>query len=178
MKSRLKITGDELNISTDISLEQLQKIVEALDVHLLPSEDTGWEKPQKEDESAYYTDMYGKIQKMEYSGRNKENIDLLYENVNCYTSAILARNIQRGEKLVRELRRFAVEKRKNPIDFSSNGGYTIAYNHLEKTLEVGATGSWVAVGDVVFDTEEAAREAICTYGEELIWYFTERKDTF
>lgn len=177
MKSRLKITGDELNISTDISLEQLQKIVEALDVNLLPSEDTGWEKPEK-NENAYYTNMYGKIQKMEYNDRNKENIDLLYDNVNCYTSAILARNIQRGEKLVRELRRFAVEKRKNPIDFTGRGGYTITYNHIEHTLEVGMTGNWVAVGDVVFDTEEAAREAIYIYGEELIWYFTERKDTF
>ena len=177
MKSRLKITGDELNISTDISLEQLQKIVEALDVNLLPSEDTGWEKPEK-NENAYYTNMYGKIQKMEYNERNKENIDLLYENVNCYTSAILARNIQRGEKLVRELRRFAVEKRKEPINFLDKGGYTITYNHLRNSLEIGLTGNWVAVGDVVFDDEETAKEAMTLFAEELVWYFTERKDTF
>ena len=144
MKSRLNITGDELNISTEISLEQLQKIVEALDVGLLPNENTGWERPQEE-ENVYYSDMFGRIKKLSEDERTEQNIGLLYDNVNCYKSAILARNIQRGEKLVRELRRFAVEKRKAPIDFSNKGGYTITYNHTERALEVGMTGSWVAV---------------------------------
>jgi hypothetical protein len=42
-------------------------------------------------------------------------------------------------------------------------------------LEIGATGNWLALGDVVFDTEEIARQAMNKYAVELIWYFTEGK---
>jgi hypothetical protein len=57
----------------------------------------------------------------------------------------------------------------------AEGGYTITYNYTMNCLEIGATGSWLAIGDVVFDTEEIARKAMNLYASELIWYFTEGK---
>ena len=57
----------------------------------------------------------------------------------------------------------------------TEGGYTITYNYSLHCLEIGATGNWLAIGDVVFDTEEIARKAINLFATELIWYFTEGK---
>ena len=175
MKSRLTISGDELSLSTELTLEQLQKVIEALDLDTSSENMTGWEKPN-DNEQFYYVTHFGRIEKMKADESNEDDINHLYDNVNCYKSAVLARNIQRGEKLVRELRRFAVEKRKEPLDFSENGGYTIIYNYQTKCLEIGASGSWRGVGDVIFDTEDTALAAKTQFFEELIWYFTERKD--
>jgi hypothetical protein len=57
----------------------------------------------------------------------------------------------------------------------ADGGYTITYNYELGCLEIGATGNWLALGDMVFDTEEIARKAMNKYASDLIWYFTEGK---
>lgn len=97
----------------------------------------------------------------------------LYKSCNCYMDSEVAEKLIEGDRLLRRLRRFSNLNRKREIDLTSTGGYTITYNYAEKSLECGLTGNWFALGDVVFDSEETAREAINLYSDELIWYFTE-----
>ena len=109
----------------------------------------------------------------EVSNDTAAYVNRLCGSCNCYADADVAKKLIEGDRLLRKLRRFSNLNRKREIDLTSTGGYTITYNYIEKCLEWGVTGNWFALGDVVFDSEETAQEAISIYGDELIWYFTE-----
>lgn len=165
------VNGQELKIPVSFSQEQLAELAAALTSkkHM-----TGWEKPEN-GMPCYYEDALGRVQKFIVDESTQAQLDLLYAKANCFTSEFVANEMARGDALIRELRRFAIEKRKEPID-RLEGGYTITYNYIDKCLEYGVTGNWFALGDVVFDTEENVREAMNVYADELIWYFTEMTD--
>lgn len=163
--------GQEIKIPVTFTKEQLA----ALSMAMKSSKPiTGWEKPE-DGMACYYEDALGRVQKFTVDLPSQAQLELLYEKANCYTSEIVAEQMARADTLIRNLRRFAIEKRKEPIN-KLEGGYTITYNYASKCLECGVTGYWLSLGDVVFDSEEVAREAMNLYAEELIWYFTEMKD--
>ena len=134
---------------------------------------TGWEKPER-GSPCYYEDALGRVQKFTAEEASEAQLELLYNKANCFSSETLATNMARGDQLIREIRRFAVEHRTKPLDCDKC--YTIGYNYTNKCLEIGASGNWVSFGDVIFESEELAQEVINLYASELIWYFTEMTD--
>lgn len=169
----MSINGKEVRMPVELTEEQAKEIL------VLREEEgkkTGWEKPETGN-MYYYEDALCRVQAMLFNESSKIQLEMLYNAANCYSSERLANDLSRGDTLIKKLRRFAVENRKTPIDFNNLGGYTITYNYKNKCLECGMTGNWMTLGDIVFDTEETAREAINKFASELVWYFTEMRDT-
>ena len=173
MKTNLQIIvqGREIIIPLQLSADQLNEISLAMssDEHL-----NGWEKPEH-GTHCYYEDALGRVQKFTVDEPSEAQLELLYSKANCFSSETVATNMARGDQLIRELRRFAINNRTRPLDHDK--GYTIGYNHTDRCLEIGMSGNWVAFGDVIFESEELAREAMNRYASELIWYFTEMRDS-
>lgn len=172
-KLQFVINGKEIVVPIELTQEQLHQICEASNSDQLL---TGWEEPEN-GERCYYIDALCRVQNIEANADTHDQISLLSSRANCYTSEKLANDVARASELLRKLRRFAAVNRKEPIDLNGAGGYTITYNYVDKCLECGITGNWMAVGDILFDSEELVNAAIAEYAEELIWYFTEMKDS-
>lgn len=165
--------GEEIKFPVHLNKAQVHKLYDASQSDRKAH---GWEKPEL-DQTYYYEDAASRIQSAMVS-ENESSVlqaNMLYEVGNCYSSESLAKDIARSNALVRKLHRFAIEHRTNPID-DHTGGYTIMYNYQDECIEVGLTGAFLALGDVLFESENNAREAINEYATELIWYFTEFKD--
>lgn len=167
----INYNGKEAHLPIALSESQLRQLCRIID-----SEDdfSGWEAPE-EGSVYYYADKFKKVQSIEYTEENKEQVEKLYNSANCFGSEVIAADVARSDLLFRQLRRFAVTHRTKPVDFAKNGGYTIVYNYQNRCLEIGMTGRAMAVGDVIFESEKDAREAINEFNKELIWYFTEMR---
>lgn len=112
----------------------------------------------------------------------ESNCDLdcdYYDNANYYSSEEIAKNNTRADRLMRQLRRFSVENRKNDINWIGNKecGYRIVYNHQKSIIEISCSFIVENFGTIYFDSQELARRAIKEFKDELIWYFTEYKDS-
>ena len=106
-----------------------------------------------------------------------ETIDFaeeLYDSDNFFSTEETAKNTVRADNVLRRLRHFAISHR-TPNRYMADGGYTITYNYQAECLEIGATGDWLGLGDVVFESEDLARQAMNKFYTDLIWYFTEGK---
>lgn len=103
----------------------------------------------------------------------------LYENANYYSDKTVAESNARADKLMRQLRRFSVENRKHEIDWPSGNGFNweIYYDYKNGKVTTCAYYSNRRLGVVYFDTKETAKKAIEQFHDELIWYFTEYKDS-
>lgn len=166
MKAKLTIDGKEFEV--DISEEQVQVLTET-------KKKTGYERVQKGE--IYYTVTVDGT-----SERYKENNDKLdgriYEDANYYSDETIARNNARADKLYRQLRRFAVEHRKEKLDWEEcTYKFNIYYSLSKKEPAVLALGVCQDYGSIYFDSNETAQLAIDTFKDELIWYFTEYKDS-
>lgn len=159
MIAKLVVEGKEFDI--EILDPKLQELI-------TPKKKTGYER--LESHCDYWAeDEFGVCQ---HVGGEEDNIvDEIYKNANYYSSGIVADNNFRADKLMRQLRRFAVECRTkdNPTE-----KYYIYYMK-QVGLQVSRStnkhiGPW-------FDTLHAASQAIKTFKDELIWYFTEYKDS-
>ena len=175
MKTNLQIfiQGQEINIPIELDADQMNEIALALNSN---NHITGWEQPE-DGAPCYYIDALCRVQRVISNEHSKNQIDLLYSEANCYLSENVASAIARAERLIRKLRRESIQRRKHQNDLSNEGGYTISYNYINNCLELGVTGNWLSVGEIVFDSEESAREVMNIYAEELTWYFTQRKET-
>jgi hypothetical protein len=172
MKSKLQliINGKPVYIPVALTEEQLRQITAAVN---LDDVLTGWEEPRV-GQMGYFENEFNEVSSFEV---NEETIDFahhLYENDNFFSTEEAARNTVRADNVLRRLRHFAISHRATDTNMAE-GGYTITYNYQLECLEIGATGNWLAIGDVVFDTEEIARKAMNKYATDLIWYFTEGK---
>lgn len=112
----------------------------------------------------------------------ESNCDLdcdYYDNANYYSSKEIAKNNTRADRLMRQLRRFSVENRKSKPDWTNreNHKYRITYNHLESMIRAKRSFLVEGFGVVYFDSRELAERAIKEFKDELIWYFTEYKDS-
>ena len=165
MKAKLIIENKEIEI--EISKEEYKK--------LQPSE-TGYERVPKSN-GFYYANAKGDV------GTGIDNYcyadDKYYESANYYSSETVAENNARADKLMRQLRRFAVEHREDEANLNDTNTekHYICYDY--EGNELGTTFTFVArvFGVIYFDSEETAQAAIDKFRDELIWYFTEYKDS-
>ena len=168
MKAKLIIEDKEIEI--EISEEEYKK--------LHPSEEkkTGYERVVESD-IYFYANSRG------YVGTACEDCydidNEYYESANYYSDKTVAENNARADKLMRQLRRFSVEHRERGIDFNSTETekHYIYYDCVRDELRTTYTFYAGVFGVIYFDSEETANAAIDKFRDELIWYFTEYKDS-
>ena len=165
MKAKLIIEDKEIEI--EISEEEYKK--------LQPSE-TGYERVSK---SGDYFHESGKGD-VESEIEDCYNIDNeYYESANYYSDKTVAENNARADKLMRQLRRFSVEHREDGINLNDihTKKFFITYNYENNELRLGYTFQLKTFGVICFDSREVVNDAIDKFHDELIWYFTEYKDS-
>ena len=103
----------------------------------------------------------------------------LYKSANYYSDKTIAENNARADKLMRQLRRFAVEHRKKNLDWNNADSmkYLLKYNHKSRGLTIDYAYSYKSLGVIYFNTKETAQLAIDAFKDELLWYFKEYKDS-
>ena len=168
MKAKLIIEDKEIEV--EISEEEYKK--------LQPSEEkkTGYERVPKLD-IYFYTCPSGYV---DTACEDCYDIDdECYESANYYSDKTVAENNARADKLMRQLRRFAVEHRECGVDFNdaNTRQYCIYYDYGNNTLGTAFTLCAKTFGVICFDSDETALAAIDEFRDELIWYFTEYKDS-
>ena len=165
MKAKLIIEDKEIEV--EISEEDYKK--------LHPSE-TGYESVPELD-IYFYANSGGCVETAceDYYDVDNE----YYESANYYSDKAVAENNARADKLMRQLRRFAVEHRECGVDFNSTKTekHYIYYDCIHNELETVFTFYAKTFGTILFDSEETAQAAIDEFHDELIWYFTEYKDS-
>ena len=168
MKAKLIIEDKEIEIA--ISEEEYKK--------LQPSEEkkTGYERVAESD-IYFYANSGGYVETAceDYYDVDNE----YYESANYYSDKTVAENNARADKLMRQLRRFAVEHRKCGVNFNdiNTAKFYIYYDYTNYKLEPASVFSAEVFGTIHFDSKETARAAIDEFHDELIWYFTEYKDS-
>ena len=172
MKAKLQLTvkGRPVLIPIHLSEDQLKELISTMNIEDIAS---GWEEPQI-GQTGYYEDEFNEVKSFEITEETIEFAQKLYENDNFFSALEAAENTVRADNVLRRLRHYAISHRASDVSMA-DGGYTITYNYELECLEIGATGNWLALGDMVFDTEEIARKAMNKYASDLIWYFTEGK---
>ena len=168
MKAKLIIEDKEIEV--EISEEEYKK--------LQPSEEkkTGYERVPKS--SIYFYVTYN--DKVDTTVEDCYDVDNeCYESSNYYSSNTIAENNARADKLMRQLRRFAVQHRGHEVDFNSTetAKHYIYYDCVHDELRTTYTFYAGVFGVIYFDSEETAQAAIDEFRDELIWYFTEYKDS-
>ena len=168
MKAKLIIEDKEIEI--EISEEEYKK--------LQPSEEkkTGYERVPK---NGHYFYEFGKGD-VESDVEDCYDIDdEYYASANYYSDKTIAENNARADKLMRQLRRFSVEHRKRGVDFNSTetAKHYIYYDCVRDELRTTYTFYAGVFGVIYFDSEETAQAAIDEFRDELIWYFTEYKNS-
>ena len=168
MKAKLIIENKEIEI--EISEEEYKK--------LHPSEEkkTGYERVPEYDD---YFHESGKGD-VEFEIEDCYDIDNeYYESANYYSSETVAENNARADKLMRQLRRFSVEHRERGVNLNdiNTKQYCIYYDYGNNILAAAFTLCAKTFGTIYFDSEETAKAAIDEFHDELIWYFTEYKDS-
>lgn len=165
MKAKLIIEGKEIEI--EISEEEYKKL------HPL---ETGYERVAK-DSDYFYVNIGGNV------GTGIDNYcyadDKYYKSANYYSSDVVAGNNARADKLMRQLRRFSVEHREYGVNFNDikTKKYYLYYDYEDNELRTTSMFYFKYFGAIYFDSEGAAQAAIDEFYNELIWYFTEYKDS-
>lgn len=169
MKAKLIIEGKEIEV--EIPEEEYKK--------LQPPEEkkTGYERVAEESDY-FYANSRGYVETA--SEDCYDDIDNeYYESANYYSSATVAKNNARADNLMRQLRRFAVEHNECGVNFNDTNAkkYYICYDYASDELEVSSVVFSRNFGAIYFDSEETAQAAIDEFHDELIWYFTEYRDS-
>ena len=168
MKAKLIIEGKEIEV--EISEEEYKK---------LQSEEekkTGYERVPESD-VYFYANTKGDA---EIACEDCYDIDdEYYESANYYSDKTVAENNARADKLMRQLRRFAVEHRECGVNFSDTDtkNYCIEYDYDDGELRISFVFRSKKFGAIYFDSEETTQAAIDEFRDELIWYFTEYKES-
>ena len=168
MKAKLIIENKEIEI--EISEEEYKK--------LQPSEEkkTGYERVPESD-IYFYANTKGDV---EIACEDCYDVDdEYYESANYYSDKTVAENNARADKLMRQLRRFSVEHRERGVNLNDTNTkkYCIYYDYGNNTLGTAFTLCAKTFGTIRFDSEETAQAAIDKFRNELIWYFTEYRDS-
>ena len=168
MKAKLIIEDKEIEI--EISEEGYKKL------QLLEEKKTGYERVSKSD-IYFYTYPSGCVETTCEACYDID--DECYESANYYSDKTVAENNTRADKLVRQLRRFSVEHREDGVNLNdvNTRQYCIYYDYGNNTLGTAFTLCAKTFGVICFDSDETALAAINEFREELIWYFTEYKDS-
>lgn len=165
---KAKLIIDSKEIEVEITQEQLDKLCQK-------KKKTGYERV--ETKQTYYV-VFGdsSVESVTESCGTFE--DSHYIAANYYSDKTVAENNARADRLMRQLRRFAVEHREKELDWSDKKQmkYSISYGSMLK-LGIAYTEIVKRFGGIYFDTEASAQLAIDTFKDELLWYFTEYKDS-
>lgn len=99
---------------------------------------------------------------------------LLYNNANYFLTKEKAEEIDFKQTLFRKLQRFSDENGGSEIDWNNYecDKYYIFYNHNRSELEISTACFFIDFGQVYFETEEIAEQAIELFKEDLIKYYT------
>ena len=165
MKAKLIIENKEIEI--EISEEEYKK--------LHPSK-TGYERVAESD-IYFYANTKGDV---ETACEDCYDVDdEYYESANYYSDKTVAENNARADKLMRQLRRFAVQHREPGINFNNatTEKYYIICDYENDELRATYTSYAKVFGAIYFDSREVANAAIDKFHDELIWYFNEYKDS-
>ena len=168
MKAKLIIEDKEIEI--EISEEEYKKL------QLSEEKRTGYERVPKS--SVYFYVSYN--DKVDTTVEDCYDVDNeCYESANYYSSKTVAENNARADKLMRQLRRFSVEHRECEVNLNDTNTekYYIYYDYVSNKFGVAFTFYARVFGVMYFDSEETASAAIDKFRDELIWYFTEYKDS-
>ena len=168
MKAKLIIEGKEIEV--EISEEEYKK---------LQSEEekkTGYERVSESD-IYFYANSRGYVETCTEDYYSVDNE--YYESANYYSDKPVAENNARADKLMRQLRRFAVEHRECGVSFDDINieKYYICYDYASDELEVSSVVFSRNFGAIYFGSKETVNAAIDKFHDELIWYFTEYKDS-
>lgn len=169
MKAKLIINGKELEV--EISEQELEKFESSMEL-----KETGYERVNEEDE--YYRVTEDGIVNVDTDMYYQPDDDL-YETANYYSSETVAENNARADKLMRQLRRFAVENRETELDWNNSQQYKydIRYDHYDRKFLTSSNNSYQYQGIIYFDAEATAQRAIDTFHDDLVWYFNEYRDS-
>jgi hypothetical protein len=161
MIAKLVVEGKEFDI--EILDPKLQELI-------APKKKTGYERV---DHDKYYWT----VNTSSTLGFFKENGDdadeLFYSAANYYESEFVAAQNARADTIMRQLRRFAVEHRKND---NPTERFYIYYLRDSNLLQLKRDTMNRFIGPW-FDNQHAGAQAIEAYKDELIWYFTEYRDS-
>ena len=168
MKAKLIVEGKEFPI--EIQDPELQKL-------LTSQKKTGYERVGA-GQTYWLQDVNGKVcwdtESVCFIGDNND-----YDSANYYSDEAVAKNNARADTLMRQLRRFAVEHRKYEIEWT-NGQmfkYYICVKHVNNEVTYNCAYVVQGFNTIYFDTKETVELAINTFYNELVWYFTEYKDS-
>lgn len=168
MKAKLTIEGKEIEI--EISEEEYKKLQSS------EEKKTGYERVTESD-IYFYTYPSGCV---ETTCETCYDIDdECYESANYYSDKTVAENNTRADNLMRQLRRFSVEHRGDGVNLNDTNTekFYICYDYESNELESTYTFITRVFGVIYFDSEETTQAAINEFHDELIWYFTEYKDS-
>ena len=165
MKAKLIIKGKEIEI--EISEEEYKKLYLS---------ETGYERVSKSD-IYFYANSRGYVEIDDDNYYNAD--DECYESANYYSDKTVAENNARADKLIRQLRRFAVQHREPGINFNNanTAKFYIICDYENDELRATYTSYAKVFGAIYFDSREVANAAIDKFHDELIWYFNEYKDS-
>ncbi|MBO5037715.1 MAG: hypothetical protein J6D42_11635 [Clostridia bacterium] len=166
----LEVNGKEIKL--EIPEEEIKKLIEASE----KSKKTGYERVDY-NKDYYYVGWNGEVEIDDDAGDPTD--DTFYDIANYYSDKTVAQNNGRADTLMRKLRRFAVKHREKELDWTIPHTYkhSIYYDHQDKALYTYDNQVHQNLGSIYFDTKETAKAAIEEFKDELIWYFTEYKDS-
>ncbi len=168
MKATLKLENGK-EIAVDVSEETLKEIEK-------PVKKTGYERVEK-------NKIYNYVNENDDTEWCRELFDdyddCRYEHANYYSDKTVAEKNARADTLMRKLRRFAVEHNDEKIDWNSvaQSKFFIAFNYDTGNVEIDEDTWYRTFGGIYFDEYATAQAAIEEFKDELIWYFTEYKDS-
>lgn len=168
--AKLIIDGKEIKIQ--LSEDELKK----LDNLSKTNKITGYERV--EGGQFYYANDCGTIESSAIdTGALSSNIR--YDTANYYSNIGIANNNARADKLMRQLRRFAVEHRQEDTGWTDTitPKHYIYYDYELNKINISEMNYCRDFGQIYFDTEEVAELAVETFKDELAWYFTEYCDS-
>ena len=168
MKAKLIIEDKEIEV--EISEEEYKKLQS-------PEEKkTGYERVPESD-IYFYANTKGDVETACEDCYDVDNE--CYESANYYSDKTVAENNTRADKLMRQLRRFSVEHRERGVNFNNinTEKYYVYYDYKNDELGVSFVRRTRDFGAIYFDSEETAQAAMDEFRDELIWYFTEYKDS-
>ena len=171
MMKTIEIIIDGEKYQAQMSADEIKKLVEK------PVR-TGYERVGHRS-NYYFVHGNGNVK---MSPEDCDNIDdASYNAANYYSDKTLAENNARAEKLIRQLRRFAVEENAKvgvALDWEdkTQGKFKLFFDYGR--VQVDCMHCSKDFGQIYFATVENAKKAIDTFRDELLWYFTEYKDYY
>ena len=166
MKAKLTIDGKEFEV--EITEEQVQALTET-------KKKTGYERVAHE--KIYYIEtVTGESDTLMECHNDVDRNH--YHSADYYSDKTVAENNARADMLYRQLRRFAVEHREFDNNWDGRRDhYFITFDTDASKIIIDYNDTYKGFSTIYFDTERTAQLAIETFKDELIWYFTEYKDS-